>query len=97
MRFPGANSPPPGGRQSARSGVVTIPMAIAVYFTMWWTVLFAVLPFGVRSAQESGAEVPKGTDRGAPVAPMLLRKAVATTIIAAILLAALQAYMVWMG
>ena len=76
---------------------MTIPMAIAVYFTMGWTVLFAVLPFGVKSADETGAEVPKGSDKGAPVAPMLLRKAIATSIIAAILLAALQAYVVWMG
>ena len=76
---------------------MTIPMAIAVYFTMWWTVLFAVLPFGVKSADETGAEVPKGSDKGAPVAPMLLRKAIATSIIAAILLAALQAYVIWMG
>ncbi len=76
---------------------MTIPMAIAVYFTMWWTVLFAVLPFGVKSADETGAEVPKGSDKGAPVAPMLLRKAIATSIIAAILLGASQAYLVWMG
>ena len=77
---------------------MTLAMAIAVYFTIWWTVLFAVLPFGVRSAQETpGADIPPGTDRGAPVAPMLLRKAIATTLIAAALVAALQAYMVWAG
>ena len=76
---------------------MTIAMAIAVYFTIWWTVLFAVLPFGVRSAQETGADIPKGADRGAPVAPMLLRKAIATSLIAAALLAALQGYMVWAG
>ena len=77
---------------------MTAPMAIAVYFTIWWTVLFAVLPFGVKSARETpGAEIPAGTDRGAPVAPMLLRKAIATTLISGVLLAALQAYMVWAG
>jgi predicted secreted protein len=76
---------------------MTAPMAIAVYFTIWWTVLFAVLPFGVKSVQETGAEIPAGTDRGAPVAPMLLRKALATTLISGVLLAALQAYMVWVG
>jgi predicted secreted protein len=77
---------------------MTVAMAIAVYFTIWWIVLFAVLPFGVKSAHETpGAQIPAGTDSGAPVAPMLLRKALATTLIAAILLAALQAYMVWMG
>jgi len=77
---------------------MTAPMAIAVYFTIWWTVLFAVLPFGVKSIQETpGAEITAGSDRGAPIAPMLLRKAIATTLISAVLLAALQAYMVWAG
>jgi predicted secreted protein len=73
-------------------------MAIAVFFTIWWTVLFAVLPFGVKSLHETpGASVPAGADPGAPAAPMLLRKALATTLISAVLLAALQAYMVWAG
>ena len=77
---------------------MTAPMAIAVYFTIWWTVLFAVLPFGVKSIHESpGVEVASGSDRGAPVAPMLLRKAIATTLISAALLAALQGYMAWAG
>jgi len=77
---------------------MTLAMGIAVYFTLWWTVLFAVLPFGVKSLEETpGAEIPPGADRGAPVAPMLLRKALATSLIAAVLLAALQAYMVWAG
>ena len=26
------------------------------YFTIWWVVLFAVLPIGVRSATEAGIE-----------------------------------------
>ena len=38
----------------------------ALYFILWWVVLFAVLPFGVRSQDESG-EVEAGTDPGAPV------------------------------
>ena len=28
---------------------------LAVYFVIWWTVLFAVLPFGVRSQAEAGS------------------------------------------
>ena len=39
----------------------------AIYFIMWWIVLFAVLPWGVRSQTEHGEEVPPGTDPGAPV------------------------------
>ena len=68
------------------------PMAVAIYFTMWWIVLFAVLPFGVTSQEESGTTVP-GTDRGAPRAPLLLKKALWTTAISTILFAALVAAM----
>jgi predicted secreted protein len=74
---------------------MSTPIAIAVYFTIWWTVLFAVLPFGVKSQHEVGApeNLPTGADPGAPVAPMLARKALWTTLISAILFAALYAYM----
>lgn len=61
---------------------VPIPMAIAIYFVTWWIVLFAVLPFGVRSQEEDGTVIP-GTDRGAPMAPLILRKALWTTGISA--------------
>jgi predicted secreted protein len=73
---------------------MTTPMAIAVYFTMWWIMLFAILPFGVRSQHESG-EYLQGTDPGAPVAPKLAMKAVVTTIVSAILFAGLYAYIEW--
>ena len=69
-------------------------MAIAVYFTMWWTVLFAVLPFGVRSQQEGG-EVVAGSEPGAPIAPLLMKKAVWTTLASAVLFAGLMIFMVY--
>jgi predicted secreted protein len=74
---------------------MSTPMAIATYFTIWWIVLFAVLPFGVKSQHEAGVaqSLPSGADPGAPVAPMLVRKALWTTVISAILFAALYAYM----
>ena len=28
---------------------MSAPLSIAVYFTIWWIVLFAILPFGVKS------------------------------------------------
>jgi predicted secreted protein len=62
-----------------------LPLALAIYVTIWWIVLFAVLPFGVRSAEEAGEERPEGTDPGAPVAPLLMKKAAATTVIAAVI------------
>ena len=60
--------------------------AIAVYFIIWWLVLFAVLPIGVRSQSEEG-DVILGTEHGAPVKPMLGRKVIITTIVAGIVFA----------
>jgi len=57
---------------------------IAIYFIVWWTVIFAVLPFGIRSQHEDGA-VEDGTEPGAPSRPLLLRKALITTVIAAVI------------
>jgi predicted secreted protein len=65
---------------------MTIAGGLAVYFVIWWTVLFAVLPFGVQSQAEAG-EVADGTDPGAPVLPGLVKKALITSVIAAIVFA----------
>jgi predicted secreted protein len=62
---------------------MSVTGAIALYFIIWWTVLFAILPFGVRSQAESG-EITAGTEPGAPIAPRLRQKALWTTLIAGI-------------
>ncbi len=62
---------------------MTIASALAVYFVIWWTVLFAVLPFGIRSQVETG-DVTTGTEPGAPAWPGLRRKAIITSLIAAV-------------
>lgn len=73
---------------------------VAIYFVIWWTCLFVVLPFGVRSQHEDG-EVTDGTEPGAPVNPWILRKILATTALSIVVTAlvfwalsnpALQAY-----
>lgn len=58
---------------------------IALYFVIWWTVLFAVLPFGIRSQVDAG-EVVAGSEPGAPAAPALREKAIWTTVLASLLL-----------
>jgi predicted secreted protein len=63
--------------------------AIAIYFVIWWTVLFAVLPFGVRNAHEAGETVQEGNEAGAPVAHGLVRKFVITTLISVVVFAVL--------
>jgi predicted secreted protein len=44
---------------------MTIVLALALYFMVWWLVLFAVLPFGVVTQDESADVVP-GTPGSAP-------------------------------
>ncbi len=53
---------------------------VMVYFVIWWTVLFAVLPLGVRRVANPG----RGEEHGAPEKPDLKRKVVITTIVAAV-------------
>ena len=69
---------------------MSLTFAIAIYFIIWWTVLFAVLPIGVRTQAEDGAIVP-GTPESAPAAPRLLRVVFLTTVISALVFAALWA------
>lgn len=54
---------------------------VMVYLVIWWTVLFAVLPLGVRRVENPG----RGQDHGAPENPRLLRKAIITSLVAAVL------------
>jgi predicted secreted protein len=67
-----------------------VTTAIATFFLIWWVVLFAVLPWGVRSQHEGGEVVP-GTDPGAPTLPRLGRKLIWTTIVSAVIFAAFYA------
>ena len=63
--------------------------SIAVYLTIWWTVLFAVLPLGVQSHYEAGIDKGDGGDPGAPVDPKLKQKFFTTTWISAVVFAVL--------
>jgi predicted secreted protein len=58
---------------------MSIPTGIAVFFVIWWIVLFAVLPFGVKIPEKPGP----GHATSAPEKPLLLRKALWTTLITA--------------
>ena len=62
---------------------MAITTFIAIYFIIWWVVLFAALPWGVRSQEESG-EVILGTDPGAPAVHRVWRKLAWTTVMATV-------------
>lgn len=73
---------------------MTIAIGIALYLVIWWVLLFAVLPFGVRTQAEEGAVVP-GTPESAPAKPRLLRVIVINTVIATIVFAITWAAIVY--
>ncbi len=61
---------------------MSITFGLAIYFILWWLVLFAVLPLGVQSQADSGSVVP-GTEAGAPLSPQIGRKMLITTVVSA--------------
>ena len=66
---------------------MAVTTLIAIFFIIWWVVLFTVLPWGVHSQQEGG-EMQAGTDPGAPLKALMLRKFVWTTLVAGVIFAA---------
>ena len=73
---------------------MSLSFAIAIYAIIWWIVLFAMLPIGVRTQAEEG-EVSPGTPESAPHRPRLLPKMLATTVVASIVFAAVYAIIVY--
>lgn len=73
---------------------MSISFLVAVYFIVWWVVLFTVLPFGVRTQGEAGSVVP-GTPESAPAEFRLLRVVIITTVVAALVFAGLWAAVHW--
>ena len=63
-----------------------LSLSLAIYFIIWWLVLFTVLPIGVTTQAEHGEVVP-GSAESAPIQPRLLFKALLTTAIATVVFA----------
>ena len=55
---------------------------VAMFIMIWWTVLFAVLPFGTRPVAQPDAATGW---RGAPEKPRMWQKALATTAISVVI------------
>lgn len=65
---------------------MSLSTAAAIYFIIWGTVIFAVLPWGVRSQAEHGEIVP-GSEPGAPAFPRLGRALIWNTAVSTIVFA----------
>ena len=70
---------------------MSVTMSIALYFIIWWVMLFAVLPLGVRTQGDIGETV-QGTPDSAPVAPKALRIIGLNTVVATVVFA-----LVWLA
>lgn len=67
---------------------MTYVSAFAVFFILWWTVLFATLPFSLRTQDEDG-DVTLGTTPSAPQGAHMLRAVIRTTIVSVLIFGAL--------
>ena len=63
-----------------------VTTGIAIFFLIWWIVLFVVLPWGVHRQDEQG-EIAPGTDPGAPAMPNLKWKLAWTTLVSLVVYA----------
>lgn len=70
---------------------MTVGTGVAIYLTLWWVVLFTILPLGVVSHAEAGIDKGDGGDPGAPVDPKLKRKFFTTTWVSGIAFAVIWA------
>ena len=64
---------------------MSIITGIAIYFVIWWTVLFAILPIGMRSQLDED-DVILGTAHSAPARFSFARNAAWPTLVSAIVL-----------
>jgi predicted secreted protein len=60
---------------------------VAIFFIIWWTVLFATLPFGLKTQDDDG-DVTLGTTSSAPRGPHILRAMLRTTVVALLIFGA---------
>ena len=63
--------------------LMSFTFALAIYFIIWWVLLFAVLPFGLRTQDEAGEIVP-GTPESAPARARIWRVFLINTVVASI-------------
>lgn len=59
--------------------------ALAIYVLFWFLAVFLVLPFGVRTTHEAGAEHIPGTAESAPHVFLIGRFFLRTTIVATVM------------
>ena len=72
---------------------MSIAFALALYFLIWWTLLFAILPIVRAKTQGEAGEVVPGTPEGAPSRLVMGRVILINSIVAAIVFGIVVAVM----
>lgn len=67
---------------------MSVAFGMAIFFMIWWIILFAILPFGLHRTQEEAGDVVPGSEPSAPHKPQFLKVIVLTTVIAAVVFGA---------
>ncbi|MEO3385703.1 DUF1467 family protein [Mesorhizobium sp. CAU 1741] len=68
----------------------------AIYFILWWVVLFAMLPFGLKTQEENG-DVTLGTEPSAPGGSHMLGAVIRTTIVSGVIFGIFYVAVVYYG
>jgi predicted secreted protein len=66
---------------------MSLPLGIALYFLLWWTLLFAVLPVFRGATQDESGSVEPGTPASAPARTPVLKIVLINSVLAALALA----------
>ena len=66
---------------------MSITLAVALYFLLWWTLLFAVLPVFRGATQAEVGEIEPGTPASAPSGTPVLKIVLINSALAAVMLA----------
>jgi predicted secreted protein len=66
---------------------MSITLGLALYFLLWWTLLFAVLPVFRGATQEEAGVIEPGTPESAPARTPVLKIVLINSALAAVALA----------
>jgi predicted secreted protein len=66
---------------------MSITLGLALYFLLWWTLLFAVLPIFRGTTQDEAGTVEPGTPASAPAQTPVLKIVLVNSVLAAVMLA----------
>lgn len=75
---------------------MSVISALVLFVVIWFVTLLVALPIGLQTQEEAGEIVP-GTPASAPVAPMIARKMIWTTVATLLIWAAVCSVIIWGG